>query len=175
MPRLEGHRAATPSAGFLWPRGLVGGVVVLVSLTDELLVRLLPPGESGAASVVKSLAADWIYSLVAMTGYNMQNKYFSGKVQELIDRANRGTKEDVDYILGHLTADVTLSVTKFVDYALSHVESDVGMERIEFYLFSGTQIQRNYCALFSNRRGDWPVVKKAYERGLIDEIQAYAR
>jgi hypothetical protein len=110
-----------------------------------------------------------------MTGCDMQNKPFSGKVQELLDRANRGTTEDVDYILGHLTPDVTLAVTKFVDYALSRVESNVGIERIEFYLFNGTQIQRNYCSLFFNRRGDWPVVKKAYERGLIDEIQAYAR
>lgn len=105
----------------------------------------------------------------------MQRTYFSGKVQELIERANGGTSEDVDYILGHLTPDVTLAVTRFVDYTLGLVESAVGIERIEFYLFNGTQIQRNYCALFFNRRGDWPVVKKAYEQGLIDEIQAYAR
>jgi hypothetical protein len=105
----------------------------------------------------------------------MQNKYFSGKVQELVDRAQSGNREDVDYILNHLTPDVTLAVTKFVDYALSLVVSDVGVERIEYYLFNGTQIQRNYCSLFFNRRGDWPLVKEAYERGLIDEIQAYAR
>jgi hypothetical protein len=114
-------------------------------------------------------------SVVGKAWFDMQRKYFSGKVQELIDRASRGTAEDVDYILGHLTPDVTLAVTKFVDYALSLVESTVGVERVEYYLFNGTQIQRNYCSLFFNRRGDWPVVKKAYERGLIDEIQAYAR
>ena len=105
----------------------------------------------------------------------MQKKNFSGKVQELVARANSGNIEDVDYILNHLTPAVTLSVTKFVDYALSLVVSDVGIERIEYYLFNGTQIQRNYCSLFFNRRGDWPIVKKAYECGLIDEIQAYAR
>jgi hypothetical protein len=105
----------------------------------------------------------------------MQRKNFSGKVQELVDRANSGSIEDVDYILNHLTPDVTLSVTKFVDYALGLVVSDAGIERIEYYLFNGTQIQRNYCSLFFNRRGDWLIVKKAYERGLIDEIQAYAR
>jgi len=108
-------------------------------------------------------------------GLFMQRKNFSGKVQELVDRANSGNIEDVDYILNHLTSDVTLSVTRFVDYALSLVVSDVGVERIGYYLFNGTQIQRNYCSLFFNRRGDWPIVKKAYERGLIDEIQAYAR
>lgn len=105
----------------------------------------------------------------------MQRSHFSGKVRELVDRANSGNIEDVDYILNHLTSDVTLSVTKFVDYALSLVVSDVGVARIEYYLFNGTQIQRNYCSLFFNRRGDWPIVKKAHERGLIDEIQAYAR
>lgn len=68
-----------------------------------------------------------------------------------------------------------LSTTRIVDYALSLVENDAGIARIEFYLFNGTQIQRNYCSLFFNRRGDWPVVKQAYEQGLIDEIQAYAR
>lgn len=105
----------------------------------------------------------------------MQRSHFSGKVRELVDRAHSGNIEDIDYILNHLTSDVTLSVTKFVDYALSLVVSDVGVARIEYYLFNGTQIQRNYCSLFFNRRGDWPIVKKAYERGLIDEIQAYAR
>ena len=105
----------------------------------------------------------------------MHSRYFSGKVQELIDRANRGTLEDVDYILAHLTPDVTFSVTRFVDYALSLVESEAGVERIEYYLFNGTQIQRNYSSLFFSRKGDWPIVKKAYDRGLIDEIQAYAR
>lgn len=105
----------------------------------------------------------------------MQQQQFSGKVKELTDRAKRGNREDIDYILDHLTPEVTLSMTRFVDYALSLVESDVGIARIEHYLFHGTQIQRNYCALFFNRRGDWPIVKKAYMSGLIDEIQAYAR
>ena len=100
---------------------------------------------------------------------------FTGKVRELMDRAVCGTPEDVDYILGHLSPDVTLAVTRFVDYALSFVETEAGVDRVEYYLFNGTQIQRNYCSLYFNRRGDWPVVKKAYELGLIDEIQAYAR
>lgn len=97
------------------------------------------------------------------------------KLQELMDVARRGSPEDVDFILGHLTPDVTLAVTKFVDYALSLVETDAGIGRIEFVLFNGTQMQRNYCSLFFNRRGDWPVVKRAYDAGLIDEIQAFAR
>jgi hypothetical protein len=105
----------------------------------------------------------------------MQTWAFSGIVKDLVDSATRGNKEDIDYILGHLTHDVAFSTTRFVDYALSLVESDAGIERIAYYLFNGTQIQRNYCSLFFNRRGDWPIVKQAYERGLIDAIQAYAR
>ena len=105
----------------------------------------------------------------------MSSAKFSGKVKDLADRANRGAVEDIDYIMSHLTPTVTLSMTRFVDYALSLVESDAGIGQIEYYLFNGTQIQRNYCSLFFNRRGDWPIVREAYERGLIDEIQAYAR
>ena len=100
---------------------------------------------------------------------------FSGKVKELIEKADNGKPEDIDYILNHLTSNVTIATTRFVDYALSFVESDLGIKRIEYYLFKGTQIQRNYCALYFNRKGDWPIVKKAYEAGCIDEIQAYAR
>jgi hypothetical protein len=39
----------------------------------------------------------------------------------------------------------------------------------------GTLIQRNYASLFLNRLGEWEPVKKAYELGLIDEVQAYSR
>lgn len=105
----------------------------------------------------------------------MQSNTFSGPMKELVDRAYRGAPEDIDHILSLLTPDVTLSATRFVDYALGCVESDAGIARIEYYLFNGTQIQRNYCSLFFNRRGDWPIVKKAYRLGLIDEIQAFAR
>ncbi len=93
----------------------------------------------------------------------------------MIDRAVNGQVDDVDFIVGHLTPDVTLSTTRIVDYALSLVETDSGVERVEFYLFNGTQIQRNYATLFLSRRGDWDVVNRAFSQGLIDEIQAYAR
>lgn len=105
----------------------------------------------------------------------MSHKGFTGKVKELIDSATRGNAADVDYILSHLTAEATFSMTRFVDYALGLVENEAGVARIEHFLFNGTQMQRNYCALFFNRRDDWQVVKQAYEAGLIDEIQAYAR
>jgi hypothetical protein len=100
---------------------------------------------------------------------------FSGKLQELIDRAEIGNNDDVDYIMSHLTSDSTFAMTRYVDYALSLVENKNGISQIEYYLFNGTLIQRNYCCLFFNRRNNWDIVNLAYKQGLIDEIQAFSR
>ncbi len=100
---------------------------------------------------------------------------FSGILQELIDKAQTGGKEDVDFIMVHLTGNPSLATTRYVDFALSLVKNPVGFERIKYYLFDGTLIQRNYASLYLNRIGEWGPVKTAYEKGLIDEIQAFAR
>ncbi len=78
----------------------------------------------------------------------MTNYKFSGKLGELIERAERGTAEDVDYIISHLTDASSLAMTRYVDYALSLMENPEGVLRLEYYLFNGTLIQRNYCCLF---------------------------
>lgn len=106
---------------------------------------------------------------------HMQKYEFSGKLKQLIDKAVSGRKEDVDYIMEHLHNAPTLAITRFVDYSLSFVESEEGFFRIHYYLSKGSQIQRNYCSLYFNRRGEWGIVKEAYEKGLIDEIQAFSR
>jgi hypothetical protein len=103
----------------------------------------------------------------------MKNKAFTGKLQELIDKGESGNIEDVDFIMNHLDSSATFAMTRYVDYALSLVENQYGIERLKEYLFNGTLIQRNYSSLFFNRRGDWEIVKKAFNQGLIDEIQAY--
>ena len=105
----------------------------------------------------------------------MNHTKFSGKLQELIERAKNGLDEDIDYIMEHLTSESSLAMTRYVDFAISLVENEGGIKRLEHYLFKGSLIQRNYVSLFFNRRGDWEIVKKAYEEGLIDEIQAFAR
>jgi hypothetical protein len=96
----------------------------------------------------------------------------------LIELAVTGTANDIDLIMQDLKDDMSFNDSRFIDYALSLVESAEGVERISHYLFKGTQIQRNYCTLFFNRRcekGDWELVKKAYSMGLIDEIQAFSK
>ncbi len=100
---------------------------------------------------------------------------FSGELQKFINRAQTGRKEDVDFIMSCLTNESNLSTTRYIDFALSLVENPIGFERIKYYLFNGTLIQRNYASLYLNRLGKWKPVKEAYEKGLIDEVQAFAR
>jgi hypothetical protein len=100
---------------------------------------------------------------------------FSGELKILIEKAENGSSKDIDLIMEKLTMDSTLALTRYIDFALSLVESMEGVKRIEHYLFNGTLIQRNYASLFLNRLGEWKPVKRAYEQGLIDEIQAFSR
>lgn len=105
----------------------------------------------------------------------MTNNYFTGQLKDFIEKAEMGTAKDIDYIMSHLNNESSLAVTKYVDYALGLVTSPEGFERIKHYLFNGTLIQRNYASLYFNRLGEWKYIKEAYEKGLIDKIQAYAR
>jgi len=100
---------------------------------------------------------------------------FRGELQFLIEKAIAGNIDDIDYIMSNLSSESLFSMTRYVDFALSLVENVNGKERIKYYLFNGTQIQRNYASLYFNRRGDWEIVKEAFKKGLIDEIQAYGR
>ena len=105
----------------------------------------------------------------------MKNSEFTGHLHTYIKLALRGNPCDIDAIICELNQKSSLATTRFVDYALSLTQNQGGIDRIEHYLFNGSLIQRNYCCLFFNRRGDWDIVKPAYEQGLIDEIQAYSR
>jgi hypothetical protein len=68
-----------------------------------------------------------------------------------------------------------LAESKFIDFALGQVDTDEGVKTMEHYLFHGTQIQRNYCALYFGRRDEYLLLRKAYEEGLIDAKQAFSR
>jgi len=96
-------------------------------------------------------------------------------LQTYIGLAKEGTAASVAEIFGHLNTRMSLAESKFIDFALGCVESKEGVAAVEQMLFHGTQIQRNYCALFFGRRGDYDVVRKAYDLGLIDAKQAFSR
>jgi hypothetical protein len=95
-----------------------------------------------------------------------------------IQLASNGTGGDIDLIFEDLNPEMSFKDSRFIDYALSLVNSPAGVERIVHHLFNGTQVQRNYCTLFFNRRcyaRDWDLVKKAYTLGLIDRQQAFSK
>ncbi|NMC56665.1 MAG: hypothetical protein GYA50_05545 [Eubacteriaceae bacterium] len=96
-------------------------------------------------------------------------------LQYYIRLAKEGTKASIDEIMKNLDFKMTIVESKFIDFALGHVESDEGLKIMEYYLFHGTQIQRNYCALYFGRRGEYLIIRKAYDEGLIDAKQAFSR
>ncbi len=97
------------------------------------------------------------------------------KVGYYTDLAYSGKSTDLDKIMNDLTTQMTLAESKIIDYALNYIESDEGINRMKYYLFKGTQIQRNYCTLYFNRRCNWEIVKAAFDKGLIDSVQAFSR
>ena len=96
-------------------------------------------------------------------------------LQHWIRLAKEGTRASIDEIMSRLDPDIPIAESKFIDFALSNVESEEGVQVMEHYLFHGTQIQRNYCALYFGRLGEYPLLRKAYEEGLIDAVQAFSR
>lgn len=96
-------------------------------------------------------------------------------LQNYINMAIEGTQNSVTQILNALNAELTIEKSKFIDFALSHVSSDEGIETLKYFLFHGTQIQRNYCALYFGRIGEYPLIREAYDLGLIDAKQAFSR
>ena len=96
-------------------------------------------------------------------------------LQHYTDLAQEGTKASVDEIMAHLNMDMTIAESKIIDFALGLVEGDEGLQTMEHYLFHGTQVQRNYCTLYFARRGEYLIVRKAYDMGLVDALQAFSR
>jgi protein-arginine kinase len=96
-------------------------------------------------------------------------------LQYYIGLAKEGTKTSIDEIMRHLNKNMTIAESKFIDFALGHIESNEGIAVMEHYLFHGTQIQRNYSTLYFSRRGEYLLIRKAYDQGLIDAEQAFSR
>lgn len=109
----------------------------------------------------------------AMNIENMTQK--QSKLQHYIELAKEGTKASISELMKHLNKDMTLAESKFIDFALGQIESAEGFEVMKDYLFHGTQIQRNYSALYFGRRGEYLIVREAYDRGCIDAKQAFSR
>jgi len=69
----------------------------------------------------------------------------------------------------------TVAECKIADYNLTTFTSARDKGIIETYLFNGDQRQRNYAALYMKRKGLNDILKKAFEAGKIDRVQAFSR
>jgi hypothetical protein len=89
---------------------------------------------------------------------------------ELFEQLGRsGTPEDI------LEHDSSSSPHKLIDYALGLVRNLDGQLQIEYYLFNGTLVQRNYAALYFKRIGADKILAEAVEMGCVDSIQAFSK
>ena len=92
-----------------------------------------------------------------------------------MELAREGNKASVKQLMDSLNSRMTLAESKFIDFALGEVATPEGVALIHHYFFHGTQLQRNYCALYFSRRGDHKLVRAAFDQGLIDDLQAFSR
>lgn len=95
--------------------------------------------------------------------------------ENFINYYQRNDRKGVDKLMESLNPQVTLIETKMIDFYLGLMDSKESISQVEFYLFHGTQIQRNYSTLFLARKNIWRPINAAYEKGLIDYKQAYSR
>lgn len=94
---------------------------------------------------------------------------------QLAEMAQTGRERDINFLMGILGTSASFLHCKLVDNALGQVESTEGRNRIRHFLFNGSQIQRNYAALYFKRRGSVALLEEAVQQGCIDKIQAFSR
>jgi hypothetical protein len=94
---------------------------------------------------------------------------------ELERRAKSGSVSDIDYLMGNLDMQASFVHCKMIDYVLGQVSSQEGRNRIKHFLFNGSQIQKNYAALYFKRLGAVQIIDEAFQQGCIDKIQAYSK
>jgi hypothetical protein len=103
----------------------------------------------------------------------MTNQRFT--MHSLKQRAQSGTVPDVDFLMESLDMNRTITGHKMIDYALGLVDSSEGSNRIKHFLFNGSDVQRNYAALYFKRRGIHQIIDEAVQHGCIDTVQAYSK
>jgi pimeloyl-ACP methyl ester carboxylesterase len=85
-----------------------------------------------------------------------------------------GNAAGVDQLMAALAGHADLPTLKLADFALGLVNTRAGSEQVRYYLFAGTERQRNYAALYFKRRGNFGVLANALAQGKIDQQQATA-
>lgn len=96
-------------------------------------------------------------------------------IEKYITLAKKGTKNSIKIIMDDLNKNMTITESKIIDFALGEIDTDEGIDTMKYYLFHGSQIQRNYCALYFGRKSEYFIIRQAYDKGLIDAKQAFSR
>lgn len=180
---------------------VLGGIEKIISRldTDSITLKTLALkdavnyGEAGLLLVLKHLDHEQFeiqsiaYSLLEfrsepfikarISEYHSIRKYTRHPNRfDLFEQMGRaGKPKDIDIMMESLERDPSSSPHKLVDYTLGLVKNTQGQLRIEYYLFNGTLVQRNYAALYFKRIGNVGILAKAVEMGCIDRVQAFSK
>ncbi|WP_375467126.1 hypothetical protein [uncultured Nostoc sp.] len=186
---LGGQEKAPPGAVVLG--GLEGVKRRLANPVVEqriaALEEALKYGEAGLELVIWALD-DKLWK-VRQAAYSLLASRQEPIVQEIlqeyankIDRydafvamARAGGVSDVDTLMDNLEYDRNSATYKLVDFTLGLVDTSQGQDRIRHYLFNGTQLQRNYAALYFKRKGAKDILIEAVQQGCIDRVQAFSK
>lgn len=96
-------------------------------------------------------------------------------LSDIAKKVDSGRASDVDYFMSYLTIESSTQIIKMADFAISQIRSEEGVERIKYYLFNGTNIQRNYSALYFKRHKKEGLLQKAISLQRIDEKQVLSK
>ncbi|MEH1936646.1 MAG: hypothetical protein V7L14_23675 [Nostoc sp.] len=105
----------------------------------------------------------------------LQEYQKSSRYDVFVAMGRTGGVSDVDTLMESLENEQNTATTKLVDYTLGLVNTNEGKDRIRHYLFNGTQIQRNYAALYFKRKGAKDILIEAVQQGCIDRVQAFSK
>lgn len=161
--------------------------IYALSQEAERLVAEVSPGYAKRVErISKALATEdkrRLLEILSRLDHSNPEKLILGDSRPEITRKNdeirllcrRSAPEDIDAVMAHLDGGTSLVMTKIIDRHLGSVTAPEAVNRIERYLFEGSQIQRNYACLFFARRNDWDIVKRAYAAGAVDYEQAFSK
>lgn len=98
-----------------------------------------------------------------------------GRFDQFVAVGASGTAAAVDFLMEALATQDDIATTRLVDYAISLVETSDGFDRLVYYLFNGTQRQRNYAALYFKRLDEFELLMEAMAQGKVDSLQVLNR
>ena len=105
----------------------------------------------------------------------MSKYQINGRFDQFVNIGATGTAAAVDFLMNALATQDDIATTRLVDYALSLVETAEGVDRLQHYLFNGSQRQRNYAALYFKRLDEYGLLKEALAQVKVDSLQVFNR